>query len=239
MTEHPRGAVSREADQLAIGASAVRWTGDALVIDIEERDKRLGVPWQRRVCGRVTVHPEALNAVDFALDPAGRHVWHCLAPRARIEVEMQRPALSWKGSAYLDSNRGLESLEEGFKVWHWSRTHLEAGSVVTYEGQRRDGSHFASALRFDAYGVPHRAELPPVAPLSNTWWQMERKTRADHGLANVRKTWEDSPFYARSTVSSRLYGERVVTVQESLDLDRFRSPVVQFMLPYKMPRVIG
>ena len=95
---------------------------------------------------------------------------------------------------------------------------------------------FASALRFGADGAPEHAELPPAAPLSNTLWQMERRTRADLGLAHVVKTWEDAPFYARSTAASRLYGERVTVVQESLDLDRFASPIVQFMLPYRMPR---
>ena len=214
----------------------MRWTGDALVIDIEERDKRLGIPWQRRVRGTVRVIPETLNSVDYALDPHGRHIWHCLAPRARIEVEMENPALRWSGRAYLDSNRGSESLEEGFRNWHWSRAHLKDGAVVCYEGERRDGSHFASALRFDRHGLPQQAELPLTAPLPNTMWQMERKTRADRGHASVIRTWEDAPFYARSTLASRLYGEQVVTVQESLDLRRFSSPIVQFMLPYRMPR---
>ena len=31
-------------------------------------------------------------------------------------------------------------------------------------------------------------------------------------------------------------GEEVVAVQESLDMRRFSSPLVQFMLPYRMPR---
>ena len=60
--------------------------------------------------------------------------------------------------------------------------------------------------------------------------------RGDRGHASVIKTWEDAPFYARSTLASRLYGEQVVAVQESLDLRRFASPIVQFMLPYRMPR---
>ena len=236
MTERPRGAVTRDADTLEIGPSSVRWTGDALVIEIEERDKRLGVPWQRRVCGRVTVHPEMLNATALALDPGKRHEWQCYAPKARVEVEMENPALRWKGSGYVDSNRGSESLEEGFRVWHWSRAHLKQGAAVIYEGERRDGSHFASALRFDASGTPHHEELPLVAPLPNTLWQMERKTRADRGHAGVIKTWEDAPFYARSTLATRLFGESTVAVQESLNLNRFASPVVQFMLPYRMPR---
>lgn len=237
MTERGRGSVARDADSLQIGPSSVRWTGDALEIDIEELDKRVGVPWQRRVAGKVRVHPEALNARAFSLDPQCHHRWHCIAPRARIEVEMVKPGLRWKGSAYLDSNFGSEALEDGFRVWHWSRAHGVSGSVVCYEGIRRDGHGFASALRFGHDGVPHEVEaLPPVAPLPNTLWQMERKTRADRGHASVIRTWEDAPFYARSTLASRLFGEPVVAVQESLDLDRFANPVVQFMLPYRIPR---
>jgi carotenoid 1,2-hydratase len=236
MTEWPGDDVETGADKLAIGASAMRWTGDGLVIDIEERDIRLGIPWRRRVRGQVKLYPEMLNATAFALDPTGRHVWHAIAPRAQIEVEMDRPGIRWRGSGYLDSNRGSESLEDGFRDWHWSRAHLGREVAVMYEGRRRDGSTFASALRFDASGTPHDAELPMVAPLPNTWWQMERKSRADRGHAGVIRTWEDSPFYARSTLATRLYGEPVTAVQESLSLDRFRSPVVQWMLPYKMPR---
>lgn len=238
MTERDKQQVRREPDHLDIGASSVSWDGDALVIEIAERDKRLGIPWQRAVRGTVTVRPEALNARSFALDPAGRHTWHCIAPRARIEVEMEKPSLSWKGSAYFDSNFGTESLEEGFRIWHWSRAHHEREASVCYEGVRRDGSRFASALRFDRHGAPEDVGLPMVAPLPNTLWQMERRTRGDRGHASVIKTWEDAPFYARSTLSTRLFGQQVVAVQESLDLDRFSSPVVQFMLPYRMPRRI-
>jgi len=236
MTERGEQAVRPEAAQLAIGPSSVRWVGDCMVIDIEERDVRVGVPWTRRVAGQIKVWPEMINTEAFALDPAGTHLWHCIAPRARIEVEMKAPAVSWKGSAYIDSNRGAESLEEGFKVWHWSRAHLGRDVAVFYEGHRRDGSHFASALRFDRSGAPQEAELPLAAPLPDTLWQMERRTRADRGHASVRRTWEDSPFYTRATLHARLYGEPVVAMQETLSMDRFCSPIVQFMLPYRMPR---
>ena len=207
-------------------------------MDIEEKDKRLFNPFQRPVRGKVRVIPEAINGTAFDLDPQGKHRWHCLAPKARVEVVMEKPDLSWTGSAYLDSNFGSESLEEGFRIWHWSRAHCGDGSVVCYEGVRRDGSHFASALRFAADGTPAHAELPMVAPLERTFWQIERKTRAERGAANVIKTWEDTPFYARSALATRLYGESVTAVQETLDLDRFQSPVVQFMLPYRMPRSV-
>jgi carotenoid 1,2-hydratase len=240
MTERGAGDCAQERDALQIGPSAMRWSNDRLIIDIEERDIRLGIPWRRRVKGQIILHPEMLNARSFKLDPAGRHHWQAIAPRARIEVKMEAPGIAWKGSGYLDSNHGSEPIEDGFQSWHWSRAHVGQGRgsqvAVIYEGTRRDGSHFASALRFGPDGVPHEEALPLVAPLPRTWWAMERQTRAERGCASVLNTWEDSPFYARSTVASRLWGQPVVAVQESISLDRLVNPVVQFMLPYKMPR---
>ncbi|MEM8726785.1 MAG: carotenoid 1,2-hydratase, partial [Pseudomonadota bacterium] len=236
MTERPRGSVTRDAKNLAIGPSAVEWTGDSLEITIEERDTRLFVPYGRPVRGKVRVIPEALNPASFTLDPAKRHIWHCMAPRARIEVEMEQPGLSWSGKGYFDHNRGSEPLEDGFRVWHWSRAHMKHGAVVCYEGERQDGSLFASAIRFDADGIPEEVDLPAIAPLPRSSWRIERRTRSEIGVAQVRRTWEDTPFYARSELASKLYGEEVVAVQESLDMRRFASPLVQFMLPYRMPR---
>ncbi|HEV7234358.1 MAG TPA: hypothetical protein VGN36_08930 [Sphingorhabdus sp.] len=239
MTERGAGDTAQERDALSIGPSAMRWNKDRLIIDIEERDIRLGIPWRRRVKGRIILHPEMLNPRSFKLDPAGRHHWQAIAPRARIEVRMDAPDLGWNGSAYLDNNWGDEPLEAGFQSWHWSRAHVGKEVAVIYEGKRRDGSHFGSALRFDASGSPQEVELPLVAPLPRTWWAMERQTRADRGCASVVRTWEDSPFYARSTVASRLWGQPVVAVQESISLDRLVNPVVQAMLPYKMPREVA
>ncbi len=236
MTERGRSAVQRDASTLAVGPSNVRWEGGALTIDIVEGDTRLFVPWQRKVTGTVKVYPEMLNRAAFALDPRENHIWHCLAPCARIEVAMTSPDCRWSGKAYLDHNRGAEPLESGFNTWHWSRAHLRQGALVCYEGERGDGSLFASALRFDRHGVPEPVELPPIAALPDSRWGITRRTRSDIGVAEVRRTWEDTPFYARSELASRFLGEEVVAVQESLDMRRFSSRLVQFMLPYRMPR---
>lgn len=236
MTERGAADTRQERDTLSIGPSAMRWDKDRLIIDIEERDIRLGIPWRRRVKGQIILHPEMFNERGFKLDPAGRHHWQAIAPRARIEVKMDRPDIAWKGSAYLDSNHGSEPIEDGFQSWLWSRAHVGKNVAVIYEGKRRDGSHFASALRFDSSGAPQEVELPLVAPLPRTYWAMERQTRADRGHASVIKTWEDSPFYARTALSARMWGEPVIAIQESISLDRLINPVVQFMLPYKMPR---
>jgi carotenoid 1,2-hydratase len=242
MTERGTAAMHQECNTLQIGPSAMRWEQDRLIIDIEERDIRLGIPWRRRVTGQIILHPEMLNEKSFKLDPAGRHHWQAIAPRARIEVKMQQPDIAWSGSGYLDSNHGSEPIEDGFQSWHWSRAHVGQGKgshvAVIYEGKRRDSSHFASALRFGSDGVPQEVDLPLVAPLPRTWWAMERQTRADRGHASVIKTWEDSPFYARTALSARMWGEPVIAIQESISLDRLINPVVQFMLPYKMPREV-
>jgi len=53
----------------------------------------------------------------------------------------------------------------------------------------------------------------------------------------ILKTLEDTPFYARSVLSSELLGERVTSFHETLDVPRLSSWAVQFMLPWRMPRV--
>jgi carotenoid 1,2-hydratase len=239
MTERGAPETTQQCDMFAVGPSAMRWENDSLIIDIDERDKRVGVPWRRRVKGKVVVHPEMLNRRSFKLDPEGRHCWHPIAPRARVEMVMENPDISWKGSAYIDSNSGSEPIEDGFQHWHWSRAHIGKDVAVTYEGLRRDGSYFASALRFDANGDSTEQELPPIAPLPRTLWGVNRQTRADGGLAKINKTWEDTPFYCRSALDMQIDGQQVMAVQESISLDRLINPVVQWLLPFRMPRETG
>lgn len=76
---------------------------------------------------------------------------------------------------------------------------------------------------------------PPNVALSRTGWQVGRSLRSESG-ARVIRTLEDAPFYARSVVATQLCGEPAMMMHESLSLDRFRRPVVQAMLPFRMPR---
>jgi carotenoid 1,2-hydratase len=146
--------------------------------------------------------------------------------------------MRWSGNGYLDSNSGDEPLENSFVRWDWSRASVRNGTAVLYDVTRRSGGDFSLALHFDRSG---RAELfvPPTRiALQRSGWQIERNTRADAGYpARVVKTLEDTPFYARSLISTRLLGEHANAVHESLSLDRFRSRWVQMMLPFRMPRV--
>lgn len=235
MTERGAGRLTRTEHDFTVGPSAMHWSGDGLVIDIDER----AAPLPRRLRGRVRLIPEQANPHGFALDPEARHHWRPIAPRARVEVDMRDPGLSWRGHGYFDSNFGSEPLEAGFIDWQWSRAHLGRDVAVLYEGVRADRTEFAAALRFLPDGSVREDELPRPARLPRTLWQMGRSTRADHGLARVLRTWEDSPFYARSALATELFGERVQAVHESLSLTRFVSPVVQWMLPFRMPRRPG
>lgn len=236
MTERSRSALARGPDWLRIGPSALHWTGEALAIDIRETT----FPIPSRFRGRVMVRPRALVMVPFALDRERRHLWQPVATRADVEVAMRCPELRWTGSGYFDSNFGAEPLEQGFSIWHWTRAHGGAHEHVFYEGTRRDGSRFALALGFDRTGAISEVELPAEHRLPRTAWLMPRITRADAGAeVRVRRTWEDTPFYARSALATRLFGEAGDAVHESLSLDRLASPVVKLMLPYRMPRVIG
>ena len=159
-------------------------------------------------------------------------------PRAPVEVDLQTPGLKWRGEAYVDSNFGEEPLEDGFIDWRWSRAHLRRDTAVLYEGKRRDGTGFAKALRFGADGSAEPVELLGEVALRKTGWRMPRVTRADQDRdVVIRKTLEDTPFYARTALSSHMFGEAADAVHESLSLTRLRSPLVRAMLPFRMPRV--
>ena len=52
----------------------------------------------------------------------------------------------------------------------------------------------------------------------------------------MQATLEDTPFYNRSLVAAHWQGQPVLAMHESLDLGRFTQPIVQAMLPFRMPR---
>ena len=229
MTERGRSTLERDAANLRIGPSALAWDGTSLRLRIDE----IALPLPARVRGEVRLFPVAMPGCAFALDAAGRHVWSPLAPLARVEVALQRPALRWSGAGYLDSNSGAAPLEDDFARWDWSCARLRDGAAVLYDTQPRIGAARTLALRFDALGGCEQFAPPPRTTLPRTFWRVARATR---GEATVQRTLEDTPFYARSLLATRLLGEDAVSVHESLSLDRFRRPLVQAMLPFRMPR---
>jgi carotenoid 1,2-hydratase len=235
MTERTASAVQRDRATLAIGTSSLEWRNDRLSVEINERT----MPWLRPLRGTITLSPQALPARTWTLASAGNHWWSPIAPVARIDVAFSEPSVSWSGNAYCDSNGGAAPLEDAFSHWHWSRAPHRDGTVALYDLARRDGSSDSLALRFGESGQVDELDPPQRASLPSTRWGIRRATSSDTGLARIGKTLEDTPFYARSLVHTRLHGENTVAMHESLSLNRFSSLVVQGMLPFRMPRVRG
>jgi len=232
MTERGRSAVFRCRHELAIGKSALSWDGSGLTIRIDE----VAVPLPSRIRGAIRVEPTGLNLESFSLDAAGRHLWRPIAPFARISANFDAPDLRWSGDGYFDMNAGCEPLETGFVDWTWSRAALSRGSAILYDARRRQEGSVSLALRFDKSGEYERLQPPPIVQLPSTRWRLARQTRSDDGEAEVSRSFEDTPFYARSRISAKLFGENVVAVHESLSLDRFANPMIRLMLPFRMPR---
>ena len=235
MTERGRGALVQSENRLAIGPSALEWCDDGLVLDIRET----AVPLPRPIRGQVRLKPAAMTERGFEIDSQGRHRWWPIAPVSRVEVDLSEPDLTWSGPAYLDTNAGDEPLEDGFVSWNWARASLGQGAAIAYDAVRRDGSEGSLGLIAEPSGALREVELPPATEIPSGFWGVRRAARADEGALTLRKTLEDAPFYTRSLLAGRLFGEDFTAVHESLDLDRFAHPVVKLMLPFRMPRLRG
>jgi carotenoid 1,2-hydratase len=231
MTERPRRAVGRTADAFAVGPSNLAWDGKSLTIRLDE----IAVPVPGRIRGTVRVVPAAITQQAFTLNEHGNHRWWPIAPCARVQVALDSPYLRWQGDGYFDMNQGDSPLEQGFSEWQWARGATRNGAAILYEARRRDGNHVGLAMTFDPYGQMQAFDPPPVVALKRTGWRIGRHLRSDDTASLVR-TLEDAPFYARSVVAAKLLGEPVILMHESLSLDRFRMPLVQAMLPFRMPR---
>lgn len=232
-TEHPQSRITRSPAAFELGGSRLAWENDTLVIHLDERSAGLGLPLR----GTVRLRPRQCFDRPLALDPGARHHWWAVAPRAEIEVEMERPNLRFRGSGYHDTNFGDEPLERGFSTWDWSRAELAEGTAVLYDARPREGEArehgllFRNDGRVDPLAATTRHELP------RTGWGIDRATRSDAAEApRVLRTLENTPFYARSLLETTLRGQRVTAMHESISLLRFERPVVQLMLPFRIRR---
>jgi len=233
MTERGAGALTRGADFFQVGPSGLAWDGETLTAEIAE----WAVPLPRRMRGRIALKPRAINPEPFALEPGARHHWRPIGPIADIALDFEAPALSWRGEGYLDSNWGTEPLERRFARWDWSRATLPggAGAAILYDPTLTAGEGAPLALHIDPHGRVSRRPIPPRRDLGRCFWGVDRQTRTD-GAARLLDTLEDSPFYTRSLIQTRLFGEELTAMHESLDLTRFDKRWVQMLLPFRMPR---
>jgi carotenoid 1,2-hydratase len=178
-----------------------------------------------------------LFSFSTAIDQQGLHRWGPISPSARVEVTMSSPGQSWQGKGYLDSNEGDEPIDRSCREWDWSRSPLNDGStavIYDIQGETPQGDKLL-ALRFTPLGEVLPFETPDRQTLPLTLWRLGRRMRSD-GRVHVVEQLEDTPFYQRALLQSDLLGESVQSFHESITMSRLVSPVVQAMLPWRMPR---
>jgi carotenoid 1,2-hydratase len=234
MTERSRDSMQRDVHSFRVGPSALTWDGNCLEIAIQE----FGMPLPWPVRGKVRVYPQALSMFGADLDAGGLHRWGPIAACARVEAEFTHPAIRWKGHGYLDSNEGDEPIDCRFREWDWSRATLADGSTaVIYDVQPKIGDDRVIAQRFFPDGRVEPFTPPARQVLPKTGWRIDRRQRSDDDApVSVIEQLEDTPFYQRAVLASGLFGQRVISVHETLNVPRLVSPIVQRMLPFRMPR---
>jgi carotenoid 1,2-hydratase len=232
MTERARRHMRRSAREFVVGPSSLRWDGSALTLELDE----IGAPIPQRVRGRVHVHPAGLCRFVTSLDDGGAHRWGPIAPVARIEAEFDAPRARWQGHAYVDSNEGDEPIDRPFIEWDWARAEMPDGrTAVVYDVRQKAQADRVLALRFAPNGEVDAFAAPARQPLPRTGWWMKPSMRSESPVTRLQAL-EDTPFYARAVLDATLAGERVVAMHETLDLGRLTMPIVQAMLPWRMPR---
>jgi len=235
LTERALGSRDRDADGATFGRSSMRWQDGALVVELDERTSPTG----RRVRGRAVFHPECHPAGPVALDDDAAHLWWPVAPDGALEVELDEPRVSFRSRGYHDANAGGAPLESAFAGWTWSRAHAGGRTIITYDTQTRDGRARLHALQVERDGGV--VLLPGVrrTPLDTTVWGIRRHAHCDddgRAGASVVRSLEDTPFYARALVRTRLAGAPATAMLETLSADRLRRAWVRFLLQFRMSR---
>lgn len=220
-----------DAASMRIGRSSMAWTGDGLVMNIDE----CATPFGKPVRGTIRLLPETTSALSLTLDARREHQWWPVAPRARIEVALTEPSLRFSGDGYHDANAGTVPLDATFSSWSWARAHAGEDALVTYDVRERSGATAEHALR-----ISHRGEVALLDglgenALSRSLWGLPRHITSDRGAeSHIRRSLEDGPFYSRALVETRLDGRDVLAMQETLSADRLRREWVRFLAGFRM-----
>ena len=225
--------------QMSLGKSQIQFEKNCLRVSIDE----ITVPLPTRIRGELSISLPTYELDRFPLDTVSSidaaHFWQPIAPQAPISVSFDSPNLDWKGKAYVDSNYGSAPLESSFKRWVWSRSHAPDNSTsILYDVVDKQGNSSRKTLKFGADGLQSEHLAEQVQNLSPTrYWRVPRQARTPPATRILDvQTLEDTPFYSRSRFKEMTGDEIHTTVHESLYLDRFDTPWVRCLLPFRMPR---
>lgn len=236
MTDRGRSALRQSPDRLRIGPSSVHWTGQELVIDVDEWG---ALPMVTPVRGRVVLTPRAVTGTEVLLTPDAAHLWRPFAPIADIEVSLTQ-GHKWRGHGYFDANFGTRALETDFSFWTWGRYPLRDRTMCFYDATLRDGRHFDLAVEITPDGQVRETHAPPSTRFKRSPWAVRRETRADPGTTpRPHLSLLEAPFYSRSLVETQIAGQTTIGMHEALDLTRFRQPLLKPMLAVRVPRRAG
>jgi carotenoid 1,2-hydratase len=245
MTERGKASLMRGAHLLKIGASSMEIHPGKLLIHFDE----MALPWPgqrllpQRITGDIEISADSESDAAFALDPGRAHVWSPRLPQARAVVRSHAfPGGGWAGHAYHDVNFGSRPVEHDFMGWDWARgVDEESGeTVVLYDAELLHGGRRRLALRFGDDGAPSAFDMPSTKRLPRGFWGVGGAIACDEaGKPEIVRRLEDSPFYRRSLVNTRISGHPLTMVHETLDCRRLANPLVRMMLPFRMPRRTG
>lgn len=234
MTDRGEAALRRTAARLEVGPSKMRWTNSQLIIDVDEISS---LPLVNRIYGQIRLTPTAVTTTEVPLLPDNSHIWRPFAPVANISVDLNRPGWRWQGHGYFDANFGVRPLEHDFNYWTWGRFPLQNGAQCFYSANRLDGSELTTALAFDIHGNVRELPAPSPTPIPRSRWGVARVAHADAGFTPRQvKPMLDTPFYCRSAIQTQLNSEATIGVHETLDLRRYRNPLLKPMLAIRVPR---
>jgi carotenoid 1,2-hydratase len=231
LAERRVGADDRGASGVVIGKSSMRWEGDRVLVEIDERTTPSGRPLR----GKIVLHPEALPGLEHVIDERTEHRWWPVAPLARIEVDFSQPRARFSGHGYHDVNAGDVPLESTFERWNWARARTDDRALVMYDVSCPSGAPRSLALCVSPNGAVEPLDGVSRTPLRRTVWGLERSVPVDNGHEGREiRSLEDGPFYARSLVETRIGGRRVLAVHETLAADRLRRRWVRFLAGFRM-----
>ncbi len=241
MTERSARRLHRNPSQLRIGESSLRYDEMGLVVTFDE----VFLPWPgqrwvpKRMRGEILLTPDFLGEQAFQLDKGGAHLWQPVAPSGRVKLTCDTlPGGGWSGEGYHDMNWGSRPLEEDFKGWDWARGKTADGrTVVVYDSVLASGENPRFGLRYDRQGAVSLFDPPVRRALKRGFWGVGGGIACDETASpRLRDIYEDTPFYRRSLVETRISGDPVSMMHETLDCRRLAMPLVRLMLPFRMPR---